>query len=145
MKKEDHKQIAIELFNKTWSLIDLKSRTNEENLEMIHLAHSSRYHWGIAGTELQKGRGEWQISRVYSILEIGESALLHAEAYLDICLKNNIKDWDIAFAYEAIGYAYKVLGNNEQKEYYKQKGIDSLKNIKDKDDKEYAESELEKI
>lgn len=145
MNIEDHKKLAIECFNKTWSYIDLKSRTTEEDLEMIHLAHSSRYHWGIAGTELEKGRGEWQISRVYSIVNQGQSALLHAEAYLDICNKNNYQDWDISFAFEAMAYAYKVLENNELLELYKKKGLDSLKGIKDPNDREYAKSELLKL
>ncbi len=145
MDKELHKKLAIEAFNKTWDYIDLNSRTKEETLEMIHLAHASRYHWGFAGTELNKGRGEWQISRVYSIANLGESALLHAKAYLDICIKNNYNDWDLSFAYEALAYAYKVIGNKDLMNKYKQKGLDSLSQIKEKDDKDYAESELNKI
>ncbi len=145
MEKETHKKLAIEAFNKTWDYLDLESRNNEETLEMIHLSHASRYHWGFAGDELNKGRGEWQISRVYSVSNLGESALLHAKAYLDICLKNNYKDWDISFAYESIAYAYKVIGNIELMNEYKEKGIISLKDIKEKGDKDYAELELSKI
>jgi len=145
MDKENHKILAVEAFNKTWEYIDLKTRTNEETIEMIHLAHASRYHWGIIGTELQKGRGEWQISRVYSISNLGESALLHAQKYLDICIDNDYKDWDITFAYEAMAYAYKVLGNKELMKEFKEKGFNSLKDIKDKGDRDYAESELSKV
>jgi hypothetical protein len=145
MDKDNHKKLAIEAFNKTWEYIELESRTTEETLEMIHLAHASRYHWGFIGTELNKGRGEWQISRVYSISNLGESALLHAQRYLDICLKNNYMDWDIAFAYEAMAFAYKVLGNEKLKTEFKKKGIHSLEDIKDKGDRDYAESELNKI
>lgn len=145
MELELHKELAIDAFNKTWDYIDKDSRTKEETLEMIHLAHASRYHWGIAGTELEKARGEWQISRVYSISNLGESALLHAKAYLDICRKNNFKDWDLSFAYEAIAYAYKVLGNIELMNEFKELGIKSLKDIKEKGDRDYAESELNKI
>ena len=145
MENVNHKALAIEAFNKTWEYIDLKTRNNEETLEMIHLAHASRYHWGFVGTELNKGRGEWQISRVYSISSLGESALLHAQRYLDICLKNNYMDWDIAFAYEAMAFAYKVLGNSKLKDEFKTKGINSLEAIKDKGDRDYAQSELLKI
>ncbi len=145
MDKDQHKKLAIDAFNKTWDYIDTKERTKAQTLEMIHLAHASRYHWGFAGTELHKGRGEWQISRVYSIANLGESALLHAQAYLDICLKNDYKDWDIAFAYEAMAYAYKVLNNTKLMNTYKQKGIESLSHIIDKGDRDYAESELNKI
>ena len=145
MDLETHKKLAIEAFNKTWEYIDMESRTDEETLEMIHLAHASRYHWGFAGTELNKGRGEWQISRVYSISGLGESALLHAIAYLDICIKNGYKDWDISFAYEAIAFAYKVLNNTELMISFKERGIQSLVDIKEKGDRDYAETELNKI
>ena len=145
MEKDQHKKLAIEAFNKTWDYLDMKSRTAEDTLEMIHLAHASRYHWGFAGNELNKGRGEWQISRVYSVANLGESALLHAKAYLDICIKNDYKDWDISFSYEAIAYAYKVIGNIKLMNEFKEQGIDSLKNIKEKADRDYAKSELSKI
>ncbi len=145
MEKELHKKLAIEAFNKTWDYIDMKSRTKEETLEMIHLAHASRYHWGFAGTELNKGRGEWQISRVYNISNLGESALLHANAYLDICIKYDYKDWDISFAYEAIAFAHKVLGNIKLMNEFKEKGLKSLCDIKEKGDRDYAESELDKL
>lgn len=145
MDKSIHKKLAIEAFNKTWDYIDNTSRSKEESLDMIHLAHASRYHWGIAGTELEKGRGEWQISRVYSILNLGESALLHAEAYLDICKKNGYKDWDLSFAYESIAFAHKVLGNTKLMNEFKDKGIKSLSGIKEKGDRDYAESELHKL
>ena len=145
MEKELHKKLAIDAFNKTWDYIDNNERTKEETLEMIHLAHASRYHWGFAGTEIHKARGEWQISRVYSVANLGESALLHANAYLDICLKNNFKDWDITFAYEAVAYAYKVLGNKKLMNEFKNKGLNTLDQIKEKEDRDYAETELNKI
>ncbi|WNB92183.1 hypothetical protein [Bacillus sp. NEB1478] len=67
-------------------MIEKENRTKEEDPEMIHTAHASRFHWGIAGSPLNLARGEWQISRVYSILDMGDSALLHAEHSLDLCL-----------------------------------------------------------
>jgi hypothetical protein len=35
---------------------------------MIHSAHASRYHWQAVGDASDKAIGEWQISRVYSVL-----------------------------------------------------------------------------
>lgn len=84
MNKEEHKKFAIDTFNKTWGFIDKQDRSLDEYLEMIHLAHTSRYHWGFAGNELNKARGEWQISRVYSLLGMGESSLKQAEVSLSI-------------------------------------------------------------
>lgn len=61
---EFHKQQAIECFNKTWDLIDLSPRTSQDDLDMVHRAHASRYHWGIVGEPLHWERGEWMIAKV---------------------------------------------------------------------------------
>ncbi|MBM7560207.1 hypothetical protein [Marinitoga litoralis] len=143
--KEFHKKMAVELFNSTWDLIDKKERTQEDIDNMIHMAHASRYHWGQIGEPINLVRGEWQISRVYSILKMGESALYHANRSLELCVENNIGDFDLAFAYEAIARAYKVLGNEEKKIEYIQKALEAANNIKNEDDKKYTISEINNI
>jgi len=74
---------------------------------MIHAAHASRYHWGKIGAPVNFARGEWQISRVYSILKRFEAALYHAQRCLEICKGNKIGDFDLAYAYEALARAGK--------------------------------------
>ncbi|URM33597.1 hypothetical protein LLY41_03775 [Cytobacillus firmus] len=59
MEKDEHKKLAISLFNKVWDLMENPDRTEEENLEMIHMVHTSRYHWGIVGQPVNLSRGEW--------------------------------------------------------------------------------------
>ena len=76
-----HKKLAIDAFNKTWSLIDKKDKTQEEIDEMIHMAHASRYHWGKIGQPIHFERGEWQISRVYSLIGQPEAALYHPRTF----------------------------------------------------------------
>ncbi|WP_394580646.1 hypothetical protein [Cytobacillus firmus] len=77
MEKDEHKKMVISLFNKVWDLMENPDRTEDENLEMIHVVHTSRYHWGIAGQPVNLSRGEWQISRVYTVLNRAEPALFH--------------------------------------------------------------------
>ena len=70
---EYHREEAVKCFNGTWDLIDNKNRTHADDVNMIHMAHASRYHWGQIGTALEFSRGEWQISRVYSLLRMGRA------------------------------------------------------------------------
>ncbi len=152
-EKEWHKKTGIKLFNATWDLIDKKDRTIEENDQMIHSAHASRYHWGeavAAGTPktgpMNLERGDWQISRVYSILKRPESAIYHAQRCIDICEKNNIGDFDIAFAYEAMARAYAIAGNNEADfQKYFSLAKEAGNKIEKEEDKKYFFSELETI
>lgn len=143
--KEFQKKQAIDCFNKTWDLIDKADRSNEETLEMIHSAHASRFLWGQVGEPLNFERGEWQISKVYYLTGNGERALYHGQACLQICEDNDIKDFDIVFAYEALANAYKLLNDQENLEKYKKLAFDGLDGIEDKGNREYAESELNKI
>ena len=120
---EFHEKIAKSTFNKTWDYLDKKDRTEEDNLNMIHTVHTSRYHWGILVSEGKGGpinlqRGEWIISRVYSILKHGEPALYHAKKCLELTEENNIGDFDLAFAYEAMARASALSKNKKQFEKY---------------------------
>ncbi len=140
--REEHRKLAISLFNLTWNLLDKKDRNREESDKMIHAAHASRYHWGEIGTPLEFERGEWQISRVYSVLERSEPALYHAKRCLDICKENNIGDFDIAFAYEAIARAHSIAGDKTECNKHLQLAKEAGKIIKKKEDKDYFSSEL---
>jgi len=144
-EKKFHRELAIALFNQTWDLIDRENRTKEENDKMIHSAHASRYHWGEIGTALEIERGEWQISRVYSILKMKEPALYHAQRCLEICLEEDIGDFDIAFAYEAIARAYSISEEEERVLDYLKHAEKHGRKIKDNDDRDYFFSELKNI
>ena len=143
--KEEHRKFSISLFNLTWSLLDKKDRTMEEEDKMVHAAHASRFHWGEIGTPLEFERGEWQISRVYSVLRRSEPALFHAKRCLDICKENNIGDFDIAFAYEAMARSHAVADNRTECEKYLQLAKEAADHIKKKEDKNYFLSELKTI
>ena len=46
---EWNRKMAAHLFNSTWVLLEKKARSKEESDTMIHMAHASRYHWGVVG------------------------------------------------------------------------------------------------
>jgi len=143
--EEEHKKFAVALFNLTWSLMDKKDRTREEDDKMIHAAHASRFHWGEIGTPVHFERGEWQISRVYSVLKRSEPAFYHAQRCLEICKANNIGDFDIAFAYEAMARAYAVAGQKAECKKYLELAKAAGDQIKEKEDRDYFFSELKTI
>ena len=144
-EKEFHRKSAVDCFNLVWTLMDKKDRTKEENDKMVHAAHASRFHWGEIGTPLELERGEWQISRVYTVVKRPESALYHAMRCLEICTENNIADWDIAFAYEAMARAHEVAGRKTECKKYIELANKAGEQIKTKADKGYLFSELRTI
>jgi hypothetical protein len=130
--------LAVDLFNETWDLIDKKDRTEAETITMLHKVHTSCYLWREANKPLNNARGEWQVSRVYSILGEGRLALLHGAYSLELCLENGIGDFDLAFGYEAVARAYKALGNAALQEENKQLGLNACESIADNDDRDYT-------
>jgi hypothetical protein len=145
MTTTDHRPLAVSCFNRTWDYLDQLNRTVHEDLEMIHCAHASRYHWGIAGGPLEWARGEWQISRVYAVLHRGDAALIHAEACLNWVETHHLGAFDEAFAHEALARAYRELGQAERMRHHKQLGAGCAALIENAQDRAYAVNTLESI
>jgi hypothetical protein len=142
---ETERQLAVDLFNYVWNLLDKPDRTTEENDQMLHAAHASRYHWGNVGEPVNFARGEWQISRVYSILKRAEPAQFHAQRSLAICIANNIGDFDLAFAYEALARAAMIAGDEEETHRYLELARAAGAGIAEEDDKQIFEADLATI
>ena len=139
---EFHRKFAVDLFNLVWGYLDKPSRTVEENDTMLHAAHASRYHWEVVGAPLNLARGEWQVSRVYSVLKRPEPALYHARRSLEICQQNDIGDFDLAFAYEALARASAVAGNPAETQTYLALARKAGDKIAEKDDRDLFFSDL---
>lgn len=139
------RQQAVDLFNGVWRLIEKEDRSREDDDRMLHMAHASRYHWGQVGTVVNVARGEWQVSRVYTVLGRGEPALHHARRVLDLCQANGIGDWDLAYAYEALARACAVAGDQEQARTWTEQALAAAEDITEDDDRELLMSDLESV
>lgn len=124
-----HKQMAIDLFNLTWDLIEKQDRTESDDDTMLYAAMSSRYHWGLVGTPLNFARGEWQISRVYAILGRSEAALYHARKSEKLCREHDLGEFDLGFSYEAIARAYALSGDAADKERYMNLALETAEKV----------------
>lgn len=107
------RQVASDLFNHVWRLLELPERSLTDDDAMVHAAHASRWHWGRVGGPEQWAIGEWQCSRVYSVLGRGPQALYHAQRCLDICEEYGFDSFVPASAHEALARAHAVMGNVE--------------------------------
>lgn len=141
----DERQLAADLFNGVWKLLDKKDRTVEEDDRMLHMAHASRHHWEQVGTAANLARGEWQCSRVYCVLGRAEPAGHHARRVLEICQANGIGDWDLGFAYEALARASAVAGDQEQARAWTEQALNAAGDIAEDEERELLLGDLETI
>jgi len=143
----DQRLLAAQLFNETWRLMEQAGRSRQDDDLMIHTAHASRYHWGQvpAATPAHLARGEWQISRAYTVLGRAEPALHHARRVLDLCQENGIGDWDLAFAYEALARAHAIAGDARQAREYTDQALAAVEDIAEDEDRDLVLADLETI
>ena len=137
--------MGIEMNIQTWDLLIKKKRSEQDDLRMIMFAKSSLYHWKKS-TNFQptnEQRGEWLISRVLSILEKGETALFHAKNTIALTEKHELKDFDLAYAYEALARANATLGNTDKCKKWLEKAKEAGNLIEGKENKKHFFGDLE--
>jgi hypothetical protein len=138
----DHRQLGVDLFNDVWRLME----SREDDDQMLHAAHASAYHWSLAPEREPKNRArsEWLCARVYAVLGRGEPALHHATRCLEITEQHadNVEDWDLPFAYEALARAHGVAGDAGESRRYIELARESGESIADPEDREHFAAEL---
>lgn len=139
------RQLAVDLFNHVWTLLETPDRTVDQDDEMVHAAHASRYHWGEVGEVAHRARGEWQCARVYSVLGRPEPAAHHARRCLELCQANGLGDWDLAAAWEAVARASLVAGDEAGVQRALDEGRTALAAVTDAEDRRIIETDLEEI
>jgi DNA-binding transcriptional MerR regulator len=142
-----HRRLAADLFNRSWQLLELENRTPEQDDELIHVAHASRFHWGEAGTAAHRARGENQCARVYAALGRGEPALHHAHRALELVQAGGegFEDWDLASALEVVARAQVAAGNRAEAEHYASLARSELDAIADADDREIIGAQIAEL
>lgn len=145
LDKRLHRKIGADLFNYTWSLIDRERRSKEENDEMLHAAHASRYHWGHAGGPLNRSIGEWQISRVYAVLNRPEPAHFHGQRALEIARRSHLAPFYLAYAYEALARAASLAGRRKDRNQYYRAAQRVGSRVRDPDDRRMLREDLATI
>ena len=115
-ESEAHHHFATKLNGEVWGLLEKADRSRAEEEIMIHSAHASCRHWLQVGTGVNHQRAEWMIARVYSELGLAEAALRHAKRCQELTQEHAdlMKDFDRAYAHEAMARANAVAGNRAE-------------------------------
>jgi DNA-binding transcriptional MerR regulator len=139
LEVEDHRRLGIDLYNRTWTLMDSPGD------EMLHCAHASAYHWmQSGGTTANRARSEWLCSRVYTLLGRAEPAQHHARRCLELVesAPEEMEEWDLPGAYEAMARAHLVAGEKAEAARYKALGLEAVAKVADEEDRKHIEADL---
>jgi tetratricopeptide (TPR) repeat protein len=139
---EQRRELGVELFNYTWTLLEKEDRTERESDRMIDAGHASRFFWEEVGEPVNHARGEWQISRAYAAAGRAEPALHHARRCLELCEEHEIGDFDLAYAYEALARALDLAGDADGAAGYTEEASQAAEHVADTADRELLLSDL---
>jgi hypothetical protein len=145
MDPQVQRKAAADLFNYTWTLLEKGDRTERESDLMIHATHASRFLWEEIGEPVNHARGEWQIARVYAVLDRPEPALFHARRCLQIGEEHGLGDFDLACAYEALARAHAVAGERDAARRFELLGREAAQRIEDADDRDLVLADLDAL
>ena len=145
MTPDEHRRLGIELYNRTWELLEGGADADA----IVDAAHASAHHWLLAAgvTAANRARSHWLCSHVYAVVGRPEPALHHAER----CLAHverapaEMDDFDLPSAYEALARAHAVAGHGEEARRYVDLGRAAAAKIAEADDRGQLESQLDSV
>lgn len=142
-----HRRLAVDLFNRSWRLLETENRTPEQDDELVHVVHASRCHWGEVGTAANLARGENQCARAYAALGRAEPALHHANRAVELVRAGGegLEDWDLASALEVLARAHLAAGDREEAAHYAGLARKELESVADPDDREVIASQIAEL
>ena len=137
--------MGIEMNIQTWNLLERENRNEQDDMRMVGFAQASLYHWRKSHEfePINEQRGQYTLSRVYAILGKGKEALSYAEETSRLTMEQDLKDFDLAYSYEALARANAVLGNKNECVEYLEKAEKTGNLIKCEDAKKYFILDLE--
>lgn len=98
---------------------------------------------GVAwGTRATSPSGSGRCSRAYAVLGRGEPSLHHARRSLEICEANDLRDFHITAAYEAMARAHATARDTTALREWKAKAKAALDNVADADDREIMSGDV---
>ncbi len=114
MDYREGKKLADEARDLSLKLQAQKKLSREEEAQMITASQAGVYIWSRVGTPLQVARAHWLSSRSFCKLEDAKFSLLHAQM-CDFYTKQSRdrKDYDEAYAMEALARASALRGDVE--------------------------------
>ena len=112
---------------------------------MVNFAQASLYHWRKSHKyePVNEQRGQWMLSRVYAVLDKGKEALSYANEASRLTNEQDLKDFDLAYSYEALARANAALGNKKECAKWLAKAKEAGALIRGEEDKKYFISDLD--
>jgi len=144
--QQAHKFFSADCFNKAWDYIDKDgNRSKEENMEMLHTAIASLWHWthreDVKPNNLSIGY--WQVSRVYCLIKQPNNARRYG--LLSLQYAKGLSSFLQGYAYETLARAEMLADKRFIMKEYLAKAHDMLEQVENEEDHRLLAKDLESI
>jgi len=139
-----HRWFAVNCFNRAWEYIDKKQRTLDEVEEMIRLSLASAWHWTQCPdcTNINRSIGLWQNARVYALAGQADNAKRYAQMCLAISKSDDVPQFYLGYAYEALARAENLAGNRQRASELVTQARQLAEQVSDKEDRDLLLTDL---
>ena len=137
-----HRRFAVDLFNRSWDLLEQGERSADEDAEMLAAAFGSAWHWQQVGTAENIALGDHQIAKIASHVGQPALALHYARRALEAIEIGHFGDWQVAAAYEGMARACAAAGDAAQRDYWVQRCTIALGAVPDAADRSVVAEQL---
>ncbi|HEX5630089.1 MAG TPA: hypothetical protein VFY15_00380 [Acidimicrobiia bacterium] len=152
MDASEHRRLGVELNNATWKVLADGGPSPDADADalddLLYGAYASAYHWRHAegATVANRVRGEHLVSRAATAVGRFIAGLDHGMRCLELCVQHpdEVEDWDVAFAYEAIARSLAGLGKRRDARRQKRIAADRGAAIADPEDRKVFLEEFER-
>lgn len=144
--QQAHQYFSADCFNKTWDNMDKDGgRSTEENMEMLHTAIASLWHWTQREdvTPQNLSTGYWQVSRVYCLIKQPHNARRYG--LLSLQYAKDLPPFFKGYAYESLARGEMIANNRVIMKTYLEKAREMLAQIEDEEDRQALAKDLETI
>ncbi len=140
-----HRRMAVELFNRTWELLDEANRTPAEDREMLGAALGSHYHWARVGDDKNFAISDWQVARV--LTDVGEADLAQkfAEVALRRAVDSNLGPFLVGCGHEVLARVADLNGDDHARDNHLARADDLLSMIDDPDERDLLKADLDSL
>ena len=144
--QQAHKYFSADCFNKTWDNMDKDGgRSTEENMEMLHTAIASLWHWTQREdvTPENLSIGYWQVSRVYCLVRQPNNARRYG--LLSLQYAKELSPFFRGYAYETLARAEMLADKRVIMKEYLAKAREMLAQVDDEADRQSLTKDLESL
>ena len=140
-----HKRFGVQCNNRAWEL-SYRTRTPDEDREMLDMAHAAAWHWSHVGTELHRMRATMLLAEVHAALGMGETAMAYADTVRRYFLASaETADWELACMHTVHAHAAHAAGRSAEHRDSYARAREALAAIAAEEDREVIVKTFERV